>query len=221
MSTNRSDQLDRDLAKRKWFGVQCDESVDRGGTAQRLEFTQTVFEEFSTRQELLTPLPLITATRALTFITATGSCYDRPTCRVHHSLSRWPRIPYISALPLSHSPAGGVWKVMSFSHVMLWQSRTTSTLKQNSTGAIQGWRRCEYADLLLLTDMCVAAGYRCVSDGSAEDEFSFIFFFAFGWNQRVHAVPKMKMSRSGHRVDSWSCIFDDQDERFLCGFTKK
>lgn len=34
MSGNLADQLDRDLAKHRWFSIQCDESVDSSSTAQ-------------------------------------------------------------------------------------------------------------------------------------------------------------------------------------------
>ncbi|CAK6967391.1 hypothetical protein PFLUV_G00138310 [Scomber scombrus] len=59
------DQLDRDLAKCRWFSIQCDESVDSSSTAQLLIFVRMVFEDFSTREELLTLLPLKTTTRGV------------------------------------------------------------------------------------------------------------------------------------------------------------
>ena len=34
MSTNLAEQLDRDLARCRWFSIQCDESVDNSSTAQ-------------------------------------------------------------------------------------------------------------------------------------------------------------------------------------------
>uniref|UniRef100_UPI0037E75A31 sialic acid-binding Ig-like lectin 12 n=1 Tax=Semicossyphus pulcher TaxID=241346 RepID=UPI0037E75A31 len=65
MSSNLADQLDRDLEKCRWFSIQCDESVDSSSTAQLLVFIRMVFEDFSTREELLTLLPLKTTTRGV------------------------------------------------------------------------------------------------------------------------------------------------------------
>lgn len=65
MSGNLADQLDRDLAKCSWFGIQCDESVDSSSIAQLLVFVRMVFEDFSTREELLALLPLKTTTRGV------------------------------------------------------------------------------------------------------------------------------------------------------------
>ncbi|KAK3569596.1 hypothetical protein QTP86_002532 [Hemibagrus guttatus] len=65
MSGNLADQLDRDLAKCRWFSIQCDGSVDSSSTAQLLVFIRMVFEDFSTREELLTLLPLMTTTRGV------------------------------------------------------------------------------------------------------------------------------------------------------------
>ncbi|KAJ8280743.1 hypothetical protein GJAV_G00058480 [Gymnothorax javanicus] len=65
MSGNLADQLDRDLAKCRWFSIQCDESVDSSSTAQLLVFIRMVFEDFSTKEELLTLLPLKTTTRGV------------------------------------------------------------------------------------------------------------------------------------------------------------
>ncbi|KAK3525004.1 hypothetical protein QTP86_012879 [Hemibagrus guttatus] len=65
MSGNLADQLDRDLAKCRWFSIQCDGSVDSSSTAQLLVFIRMVFEDFSTREELLTLLPLKTTTRGV------------------------------------------------------------------------------------------------------------------------------------------------------------
>ncbi|KAM9726312.1 general transcription factor II-I repeat domain-containing protein 2B-like [Menidia menidia] len=65
MSGDLVDQLDRDLAKCRWFSIQCDESVDSSSTAQLSIFVRMVFEDFSTREELLTLLPLKTSTRGV------------------------------------------------------------------------------------------------------------------------------------------------------------
>ena len=65
MSSNLVDQLEQDLAKCKWFSLQCDESVDSSSTAQLLVFIRMVFNDFSTKEELLTLLPLKTTTRGV------------------------------------------------------------------------------------------------------------------------------------------------------------
>lgn len=65
VSGNLADQLDRDLAKCSWFSIQCDESVDSSSIAQLLVFIRMVFEDFSTREELLALLPLKTTTRGV------------------------------------------------------------------------------------------------------------------------------------------------------------
>lgn len=47
------------------LSVRCDESVDSSGTAQLLLFIRMVFDDFSTKEELLTLLPLKTTTRGV------------------------------------------------------------------------------------------------------------------------------------------------------------
>ncbi|GAA6079764.1 general transcription factor II-I repeat domain-containing protein 2A-like [Tachysurus ichikawai] len=58
MSKNLTEQLDRDLATCRWFSIQCDESVDSLSTAQLMILIQIVFDDFVTKEELLTLLPL-------------------------------------------------------------------------------------------------------------------------------------------------------------------
>lgn len=65
MSTNLAEQLDRDLARCRWFSIQCDESVDNSSTAQLSVFIRMVFADLSTKEELLTLLPLKTTTRGV------------------------------------------------------------------------------------------------------------------------------------------------------------
>ncbi len=60
MSENLTEQLDRDLAKCSWFSIQCDESVDSNNTSQLMVFIRMVFDDFSTKEEHLTLLPLKT-----------------------------------------------------------------------------------------------------------------------------------------------------------------
>ena len=64
-SSNLAYQLDRDLDKCSWFSIQYDESMDNSSTAQLLVFTRMAFEDFSTKEELLTLLPLKTTTRGV------------------------------------------------------------------------------------------------------------------------------------------------------------
>ncbi|KAK2903782.1 hypothetical protein Q8A73_010439 [Channa argus] len=64
-SGNLADQLDQDLVKCRWFGIQCDESVDSSSTAQLMVFIRMVFDDFSTKEELLTLLPLKTTTKGV------------------------------------------------------------------------------------------------------------------------------------------------------------
>ncbi|KAM3604163.1 uncharacterized protein V6R79_007238 [Siganus canaliculatus] len=65
MSGNLTEQLYRDLARCSWFSIQCDESVDNSSTAQLMIFIWMVFDDFSTKEELLTLLPLKTTTRGV------------------------------------------------------------------------------------------------------------------------------------------------------------
>nr|XP_024661558.1 general transcription factor II-I repeat domain-containing protein 2A-like [Maylandia zebra] len=65
MSGNLANQLDQDLAKCSWFSIQCDESVDSSSTAQLMVFIRMVFDGFSTKEELLTLLPLKTTTKGV------------------------------------------------------------------------------------------------------------------------------------------------------------
>lgn len=73
MSGNLADQLDRDLDKCRWFSIQCDESVDNSSTAQLLVFIRMAFEDFSTKEELLTLLPLKITTRGVDIYNALKS----------------------------------------------------------------------------------------------------------------------------------------------------
>ena len=75
MCGNLTEQLDRDLATCRWFSVQCDESVDRSSTAQLMMFIRMVFDDFSTKEELLTLLPLKTTTRGVDVYTAVKSFF--------------------------------------------------------------------------------------------------------------------------------------------------
>uniref|UniRef100_G3PJM4 Uncharacterized protein n=1 Tax=Gasterosteus aculeatus TaxID=69293 RepID=G3PJM4_GASAC len=64
-NTELKDELDRDLARCSWFSVQCDESVENSSTAQLSVFIRMVFEDFSTKEELLALLPFKTTTRGV------------------------------------------------------------------------------------------------------------------------------------------------------------
>ncbi|KAJ8404480.1 hypothetical protein AAFF_G00337470 [Aldrovandia affinis] len=65
MSENLNEQLDKDLSTCRWFSIQCDESVDSSSTAQLMVFIRMVFADFSTKEELLTLIPLRTTTRGV------------------------------------------------------------------------------------------------------------------------------------------------------------
>ena len=70
LSENLTEQVDRDLAACRWFSIQCDESVDSASTAQLMIFIRMVFDDFSTKEELLTILPLKATTRGVDIYTA-------------------------------------------------------------------------------------------------------------------------------------------------------
>lgn len=59
MPENLTEQLDGDLKCRR-FSVQCEESVNRTSTAQLIMFIQMVFDDSSTKEEVLTLLLLKT-----------------------------------------------------------------------------------------------------------------------------------------------------------------
>lgn len=65
LSADADRQLDLDLNRCSWYSLQCDEIVDYSDTAQLAVFTCTVFDEFSTKEEFLTLLPLKTATKGV------------------------------------------------------------------------------------------------------------------------------------------------------------
>lgn len=75
MSGNLTEQLDWDLASCRWFSIQCDESVDSSSTAQLMIFILMVFDDFSTKEELLTLLPLKTTTRGVDIYNAVKSFF--------------------------------------------------------------------------------------------------------------------------------------------------
>ncbi|XP_070402531.1 general transcription factor II-I repeat domain-containing protein 2-like [Nothobranchius furzeri] len=66
-------QLEQDVATCKWFSIQCDESVDCSSSAQLMVFIRMVFDDFSTKEELLTLLPLQTTTRGVDIYNAVKS----------------------------------------------------------------------------------------------------------------------------------------------------
>ena len=63
LSEDAMTQLDSDIKMCKWYSIQCDESVDSSDTAQLAVFIRMVFEDFSTKEEFLSLLPLKTTTR--------------------------------------------------------------------------------------------------------------------------------------------------------------
>ncbi|XP_053495532.1 zinc finger BED domain-containing protein 5-like [Ictalurus furcatus] len=65
LSSDAMGQLEQDMQRCKWFSFQCDESVDLRYTAQLVVFVQMVFDDFSTKEEFFTLLPLKTTTRGV------------------------------------------------------------------------------------------------------------------------------------------------------------
>ncbi|KAK0142715.1 General transcription factor II-I repeat domain-containing protein 2A [Merluccius polli] len=65
LSADAVKQLESDMNRCKWFSIQCDESVDRSDTAQLAVFIRMVFDDFSTKEEFLTLLPLKATTRGV------------------------------------------------------------------------------------------------------------------------------------------------------------
>ena len=65
LSADAAKQLESDMNRCKWFSIQCDESVDSSDTAQLAVFIRMVFDDFSTKEEFLTLLPLKTTTRGV------------------------------------------------------------------------------------------------------------------------------------------------------------
>ncbi|XP_063730588.1 general transcription factor II-I repeat domain-containing protein 2A-like [Eleginops maclovinus] len=76
MSDNLTDQLDQDLRECRWFSIQCDESIDSSSTAQLMMFVRMVFQDFSTKEELLTLLPLKTSTRGVDIYNAVKEFFN-------------------------------------------------------------------------------------------------------------------------------------------------
>ena len=70
LSENLTEQVERDLAACRWFSIQCDESVDSASTAQLMIFIRMVFDDFSTKEELLTLLLLKATMRGVDIYTA-------------------------------------------------------------------------------------------------------------------------------------------------------
>lgn len=65
LSADAVKQLDSDTNRCKCFLIQRDESVDSSNTAQLAVFNRMVFDDFSTKEEFLTLLPLKTTTRGV------------------------------------------------------------------------------------------------------------------------------------------------------------
>ncbi|KAJ8387282.1 hypothetical protein AAFF_G00159050 [Aldrovandia affinis] len=81
MSENLNEQLDKDLSTCRWFSIQCDESVDSSSTAQLMVFIRMVFADFSTKEELLTLIPLRTTTRGVDIYNAIKTFFVEKKCR--------------------------------------------------------------------------------------------------------------------------------------------
>ena len=57
-STTIIKRLAQDIDRCEWFSIQCDKTVDPSKTAQLAVYVQMVFDDFSTKEESLTLLPL-------------------------------------------------------------------------------------------------------------------------------------------------------------------
>ncbi|KAK9531026.1 hypothetical protein VZT92_010479 [Zoarces viviparus] len=75
ISENLTEQLDRDLVQCRWFSIHCDKSVDSISTAQLMMFIRMVFDDCSTKEEVLTLLPLKTTMRGIDIYNAVKSFF--------------------------------------------------------------------------------------------------------------------------------------------------
>ena len=80
LSENLTEQVDRDLAACRWFSIQCVESVDSASTAQLMIFIRMVFDDSSTKEELLTLLPLKATRGKLTYTQLSKTFSSRKRC---------------------------------------------------------------------------------------------------------------------------------------------
>ena len=121
LSADAVKQLESDMNRCKWFSIQCDESVDRSDTAQLAVFIRMVFDDFSTKEEFLTLLPLKTATREVDIYNAVKDYFvekkipieklvsvttDRAPAMTgcHCALQSGPGLSKVFELSLHHSP---------------------------------------------------------------------------------------------------------------------
>ena len=87
LSENVTEQVDRNLAACRWFSIQCVESVDSASTAQLMIFIRMVFDDFSTKEELLTLLPLKATTRGVEIYTAVKNFFVEKKVPLNKSAS--------------------------------------------------------------------------------------------------------------------------------------
>ena len=80
LSKNLTEQVDRELAACRWFSMQCDESVDSANAAHLMIIIRMVFDDFSTKEELLTLRPLKATTRGVDIYTAVKNFFARKRC---------------------------------------------------------------------------------------------------------------------------------------------
>ena len=106
MSKNLNEQLDKDLSTCQWFSIQCDESVDSSSTAQLMVFIRMVFDDFSTKEELLTLIPLRTTTRGVDIYNAIKTFFVEKKVPLEKLVSVTTDGSTFPTLPLYHPPAG-------------------------------------------------------------------------------------------------------------------
>ena len=207
MSGNLAEQLDRDLVKSRWFSIQSNEFVDSSGTAQTLLFIRMVFEDFSTKDELLTLLPFKTTMRGVDIYNAVKEFFVQKKV----ALEKLVAVTMDGALAMIGRHAGFIAhckgdpdfpkllhyhciihqqalcaKVICFEHVMtavvkIINSICSKAKQHRIFKELLEEMSAEYGDLLLHTEI------RWLSRGRFTS-----FFVTFERNQRVRAVQRRR-----------------------------
>ncbi|KAK0154682.1 General transcription factor II-I repeat domain-containing protein 2 [Merluccius polli] len=179
MSTDLTQQLNRELGTCKWFSIQCDESVDNSSTAQLMVFVRMVFSDFTTKEEMLTLLPLKTTTKAVDIYEAMKRYFTEknipleklvsvttdgaPAMTGRHSgfIARCRRDPdfprFLNYHCIIHQQAICA-KVMGFDHVMTPVVKIVNSIRSKATQhrsfkLLLEELSAEYGDLLLHTEI--------------------------------------------------------------------
>ncbi|KAJ8352144.1 hypothetical protein SKAU_G00236200 [Synaphobranchus kaupii] len=149
MSENLNEQLDKDLSTCRWFSIQCDESVDSSSTAQLMVFIRMVFDDLSTKEELLTLIPLRTTTRGVDIYNAIKTFFVEKKVPLEKLVS----------VTTDGAPAMAICaKVTGFDHVMTPVVKIINSIrakaKQHRTfKVLLEELSAEYGDLLLHTEI--------------------------------------------------------------------